>query len=529
MLSLLRFLPLLIAFPALAQVSFRVHLPDDAGGPYDGRVIVSMISQSSSLPAGVSPSDAPFFSDPQPMAGTSVKAFSSEHPVLLGASETTQAFPVPLSQLPAGEYRAEAVLDIHQHNSSWSREPGNRYSDEVSFSVVPGGPTIVDFTLSREVAERELPDLDGLTWIEVRSDLLSEFRGEDVMLRAGVVHPLDQEKGRRYPVVYHVPGFGGDHTGARREHRRRVYIREQLAKGEDVDPVSLELASSSFAVTLDPEGPNGHTLFADSANNGPVGRALNEELLPAIDAALPTIAEPAARLLRGHSSGGWTVVHLALTYPETFGRAWSTAPDPVDFSAFQLVDIYQDANAYLHPSGEPIPSYRDRDGNPGMTIRDENAMEEALGPRNSAAQQWDSWFAVFGPRDADGHPAALFDPVTGAIDRQIADSYRGYDIAERLRRDPRGIGRLLRERVRLICGEGDNFYLNRAAGRLAVLLDELHPAATPNPITVTTGDHGTVMRSEAARAIPAEMLSYLASQEHGTLSKIKQKQLPGND
>ena len=300
-----------------------------------------------------------------------------------------------------------------------------------------------------------------------------------------------------------MPGFGGNHLGAAGGRRRRPETG-----------AALELANASFRIVLDPEGPNGHTLFADSANNGPCGAALVKELIPALEKKYPLIAEPSARVLRGHSSGGWSTLWLALTYPDVFGATWSSAPDPVDFRRFQLVDIYGQKNFYAGADGADLPSLR-RSGAVTMTIRQESRGEDVLGPDNSSGQQWDSWFAAFGPKNARGNPAALFDAETGAIDPAVAESYRKYDIGELLRKDAARLVPLFRERVRLIVGTEDSFYLNEA---VALLDQELakHPRAPEDAgyVKLVPGDHGSVFQSDAMRAIPDEMLAHLRRTGH---------------
>ena len=93
-------------------------------------------------------------------------------------------------------------------------------------------------------------------------------------------------------------------------------------------------------VMLDPSCRTGHHVFADSANNGPFGRALVEELIPHIEARFRGLGKPAGRFLTGHSSGGWSSLWLQTTYPDFFGGTWSTAPDPVDFRDFQKINLY---------------------------------------------------------------------------------------------------------------------------------------------------------------------------------------------
>src|SRR5205823_4777076 len=132
--------------------------------------------------------------------------------------------------------------------------------------------------------------------VDIESPLLSAFHGKPMRLRAGVVLPRSyaQEPAQRYPVVYEIPGFGGDHHMAFAVAGRRV----------------PETGLDMIHVVLDPACRLGHHVFADSANNGPCGRALIEELIPFIEKSFRARAEPAGRLLTGHSSGGWSSLWL---------------------------------------------------------------------------------------------------------------------------------------------------------------------------------------------------------------------------
>ena len=450
-------------------------------------------------------------SDPQPMYGVDVTDAMPGEVMLVGPGATP--FPVPLKNLDSGTYQARAVLDVARESSSWRREPGNLYSDVVQIELTRHNATY-PIALTNVVEERVFTETDRVRLIETPSALLSDFRGRDVTLRAGVVLPEGYDPARRYPAVYIVPGFGGDHFGAFR--------------WVDRDDAWSALREDAVIVVLDPEGPNGHTLFADSANNGPVGQALVEELIPAIESSVSLIEAPTARLLRGHSSGGWSVIWLALTYPEVFGAAWSSAPDPVDFRAFQDIDIYADVSGYVREwmivdrwsrevdyyRVEYIPSMR-RDGQMTLRVRDENWMEEVLGPNNTSGQQWDSWFAVFGPRSEAGEPLAPWSHPTGRMNPRIARQYRAYDIGARVEDDP-DAARLLRERVRILVGDEDSFYLNQAVELLAGRLSA-HPSLEGDHgwIEIVPGaTHGSVLRTPEADRMPADMLDHLRRHGH---------------
>ncbi len=269
---------------------------------------------------------------------------------------------------------------------------------------------------------------------------------------------------------------------------------------------------------LDPDGPNAHTLFADSEVNGPCGQALVQELIPAIEAKFPLIREPGARLLRGHSSGGWSVIWLAVNYPQTFGACWSWSPDPISFHRLERIDIYEQENAYIDRDSTPghifdAPSFRPG-GIPKCTARIENLMEEVVGPDNSSAGQWDSWQAVWGHRNARGNPVALFDPFTGKINRDEAEFYKKHDIEQMLLNDPQHIGQIFQQRIRLIVGGMDEFYLNEPTEHLKATLDSLAiktPAEQMHGyITIVPGKgHGSITQSDQAKAFEAEALNQL--------------------
>ena len=127
--------------------------------------------------------------------------------------------------------------------------------------------------------------------------------------------------------MYIIPGFGGDH-----------FMAERF-----VGDSRTAFATDFFRVVLDPDCGTGHHVFADSATNGPRGAALVEEFIPYLERTFPLLADPRARLLNGHSSGGWSSLWLQVTYPDFFGGTWSTSPDPVDFRDFQRINIYAPA------------------------------------------------------------------------------------------------------------------------------------------------------------------------------------------
>jgi hypothetical protein len=170
------------------------------------------------------------------------------------------------------------------------------------------------------------------------------------------------------------------------------------------------------------------------------------------------------------------------------------------------------------PSDVPeVSSYREG-GTSKMTVRQENRMEEVLGPNNTSGQQWDSWQAVFGPRDASGHPAELYEHRIGIIDHDVAEHYRKYDIGALLRSNPAKYGPIFRKNVHILVGNMDNYYLNEAVENLKIVvekLDDLNIEKGDGYIQIiSNADHGSIFASPQMRAIPAEMTAYLEHAGH---------------
>jgi hypothetical protein len=532
-----------IAIASVAMVAsvasgatFRVRAADSIGpDAASGRLVVFLIADSSikkddgsggALNPKAVPLDGPFWDSEEPIFAADVRALKRGEAFEI--NDSAEALSVTPGQLKTGGYRAQALLITRRTNSNWRRDAGNLFSSTpVHFDVTQAGAEpVVDIILDTATTAQVRADAEGMEWFSTLSTSLTAHRGRPVMMRAGVLFPRNYDPKRQYPAIYYVPGFGGDDT---------FVERLKSSQGRAQDGATKELAENAFTIVLNPESPNGHTLFADSQNNGPCGRALVEELIPTLESKFPLIPKPEARLLRGHSSGGWSTLWLVLQYPQTFGAAWSTAPDPVDFRRFQLVNIYEDANFYetTEPDGtvKQRPTLRRTSRDTGesreiMTVRRECRQEDMLASDNSSGQQYDSWFAVAGPRNERGNPAALFDPLTGVIDRSVAEKYRAFDIGAIVRAAPEKYLPILRDRVRLVCGDADNFYLNEAvrlfAHDVATLDGQSLAADTPAPfswkpksggfgsiVLLPNYDHGTLNGAAEVRAFPKEMLDYL--------------------
>ena len=190
------------------------------------------------------------------------------------------------------------------------------------------------------------------------------------------------------------------------------------------------------------------------------------------------VGEPYARVLDGESTGGWVSLALQVFYPEFFSGAWSACPDSVDFRAFQLVNIYEDTNAYVNDRGFERPSARDINGDVRFNMRHESQMENVLGLGDSwtmSGMQWGAWNAAYGPRGSDGRPRPLWDPKTGVIDHGVVDHWEQYDLRLVLERSWRALGPVLQGKIHIWVGDADNYFLNDAVHLLDDFLSRAEP------------------------------------------------------
>ncbi|MBM3789446.1 MAG: hypothetical protein FJW35_03740, partial [Acidobacteria bacterium] len=228
----------------------------------------------------------------------------------------------------------------------------------------------------------------------------------------------------------------------------------------------------------------------NSVNVGPYGDALTQELMPFVEREFRAIGEPWARTLYGGSTGGWRALAVQVFYPDLYNGAWVFCPDPVDFRYFQLIDIYEDSNAY-YPDSEwkrqPIrPWMRSVDDQVLATVRDASMYELVLGTRGRSGEQMDIFQAVFGPVGEDGYPRLLYDKATGVIDKEVAAYWRDhYDLRHIMERDWATLGPKLKGKLRIYMGDTDTFYLEEATFLLEKFL-----RATQNPYFDGVIDYG---------------------------------------
>jgi hypothetical protein len=219
----------------------------------------------------------------------------------------------------------------------------------------------------------------------------------------------------------------------------------------------------------------------NSANNGPYGDAIMYELIPEIERRFRGQGQGWARFTYGGSTGGWEAMAVQVFYPDEFNGAWIACPDPIDFRAFTVVDLYADSNAYYAQGPfkrTPRPGQRNWLGQVTTTLEQANHRELALGTRSRSGDQWDIWEAVYSPAGPDGYPKPIWDKLTGRIDPEVAAHWREhYDLSHILRRDWLTLGPKVRGKLKIYVGDMDNYYLNNAVYLVEDFLKSVTPPA----------------------------------------------------
>ncbi len=502
--SLLRSLAVaLIAFaPAAAagQAAPRFDVtiaPTAHAGPVTGRLLVIVSKTNQAEPRlMISPSGPAIF-------GVDLEAVTPGRSITV--DRRAIGFPTSLDSLPPGEYWVQALVRVYSEvrradgKTLWlpmndgriapfNNEAGALVSEVQQVRI--DGSTPIRLTLTRALPETPPPaETDWVKRVRVQSKKLSAFWGRPIYIYATVLLPRGyaEEPNRRYPAIYTLG------------HNVPFQFRtDSVGRGiGEISPVTGVETGFDFykswnapdfprviAISLEQQTPYFPDSYStNSANNGPYGDAVVEEVIPELERRFRIIAAPYARHLEGASTSGWQSLALQLHYPDYFGGAWIFQPDPIDFSRHQLVDIYKDDNAFSIPAGQFIaaerPMRRTVEGQPVWTVRQMSRFEAVLGSKGRSGFQFNAWEAVYGPTDDEGYPKPLWNPLTGVIDKSVAAYWKehGYDLRDYAERNWTTLGPKLRGKLRFFLPDMDDFYLNVAMYRFEDFLKRAQPAS----------------------------------------------------
>lgn len=457
-------------------------------------------------PAGVDPlNDWDVTSTPNALYGQNVFEF----PVSLSGGNRQDTatgvwgFPnITLNDLPAGSYSVQAFLNQYE---TVTRSDGSTVS--VRFPCGDGAPPVdgygtlktpvqnvtvtgmaqtINLALSKTepggnfngteiggCSQGNYPDTTFLKHIKIRSTALSDWWGRDMYIGANVLLPTGydaSDASTRYPVIYsqgHWPGGELAGTGSF-YYPSDPYFKKGWESG--IVPSSNGTAVPAFIIVVfRHETPFYDDSYAvNTANIGPYGDAINDEMIPYLDSIFNTIAEPYARIQDGGSTGGWESAASLIFRPDLFGVTFSSYPDSLDFHRHQAIPLYTSRSAYYYNSnGSSIPSIRIHSDNGTeivlASVAQENHWELTFGTSSRSFLQWDVWNAVFGVQGYNNYPLEPWDKVTGVIDHEAVEYWKPMDLSNYITSNwdnEKNLGVVLKNRIYIYVGTWDNYYLN---------------------------------------------------------------------
>jgi hypothetical protein len=519
---LLLLFTLSISSIAFAQARFAVTLPKSmADKPLDGRLLV-MLSTNTDAEPRFQISDG---ANTQIVIGADVENWQPGKKQLVG-SAGHDSYPISTpDEIPAGTYYAQVLLHKYEtfnradghvvklpmdrgEGQQWNRAPGTLISTPTQITVSGKSGEVIDLAFDKAIPAIEpAKDTEWIKHIKIRSKMLSDFWGRDMYLGAHVLLPKDWDKHPevKYPLAVNHGHFPGDFGGFRTTPPDESIPCEYSARfGMDCyNRIVQQEAYDFYKAWSGPDFPRviaikiqhanqyyDDSYAVNSENIGPYGDAITYELIPYIEEQFRGIGAGWARFLYGGSTGGWEALAAQVLYPDDYGTCYAACPDPIDFRAYTVVNLYEDDYAYHVGNGfkkTDRPGRRDSLGHVSTTLRQMNMREKALGSKSRSGQQWDIWEAVYSPVGTDGYPQRIWDKTTGKINPAVAKHWKeNYDLAWIMKRDWATLGPKLAGKVNIYCGDMDNYYLNNA-----VYLAEEFLESTTTPYyngEVTYGD-----------------------------------------
>ena len=487
----------LISAQAEDSIEFQVTLPAIEGkATINGRMLL-MLSTNNETEPRFQISDGV---DTQQIFGIDVVDAQASQQVIFDGKSF--GYPKPsLRQVPSGDYYVQALFHEYEvfnrsdghtvrlpmdrgEGQQWNRAPGNRYSTPINVSIQTAEKQRIQIKLDQVIPPIQPPqDTEFVKHVRIKSKLLTDFWGRDMYLGAHVLLPsgFKEHPDAKYPLAINHGHFPYDFGGFRTEPPDPDLKPEfsERFNLEGYNRIVQEEAHEFFKTWTGPNFPRvllvkiqhanpyyDDSYAVNSQNLGPYGDAITYELIPAIEKQFRGIGKGWSRFLYGGSTGGWEALAAQVMYPEEYNGCFAACPDPIDFRAYTVVNLYQDKNAYyIEGNWNKIrrPGKRNFLGHVSATLEGMNHLELALGTRSRSGQQWDIWEAVYSPVGPDGYPKRIWNKLTGEIDPTVAQYWKeNYDLSYIMKRDWQTLGPKLEGKIHIYCGDMDNYYLNNA-------------------------------------------------------------------
>ena len=499
----------------IIEVTYNNKLSNES---FDGRLLV-MISKDDSKEPRFQINDT---KETGILIGKNVENWRSGN--VEGFNSKTLAYPIEnLGDLDNGEYYIQALLHKYEtfnlsngktvklpmdqgEGQHWNTSPKNIYSKPIKINFKKNTTVKIEITEEIPPIEPE-KDTDYIKHVKIKSELLSKFWGRPMYLQANVLIPKDfkKESKTRYPLMVfhgHFPkSIGGFRTSPPTAPKKDTIYNSRFGitgykyiQEKEAYDFYKKWTSKNFprflVIEIQHQNPYYDDSYAvNSANIGPYGDAITYELIPYVEKMFNGVGKGWGRFLYGGSTGGWEALAVQVFYPKEYNGCFAACPDPIDFRAYTVVDIYNDENAYYKEGSFKKtlrPGIRDGKGHIKTQLIDMNRREYILGDNSRSGDQWDIWQAVYSPSGENGYPKPIWDKLSGEIDHDVAKYWmENYDLRYIMERDWDKIGNDLKGKINIYCGDMDNYYLNNA-----VVLTEDFLENTTNPYYNGEVDYG---------------------------------------
>ncbi|TGJ81109.1 hypothetical protein E0Z10_g7662 [Xylaria hypoxylon] len=517
---------------AIDNLRVQISVADNIlKGHIDGRVVLMF------APNGTDPlDDTDVTSTPNKMFGKNVFEFGVKDIVTLsGGSPNNTAtgvsgFPlISMDEVPAGTYRVQAFLNpydkVKRNDGSeihlkFPCGDGALNVDGVGSLTTPavdlevhGGRQTIKLTfdsvapaeafVGKEIggcSQGNYADTAQLKYVKIKSKKLSQFWGRDMYVGANILLPAGYDaadKHTRYPVLYDQNHWTGGEGAYGYSYNAAFATAWDKGVIPGTNGTKDRPAPKLIIVAFRHEAPYYDDSYGvNTANLGPYGDAINDELIPYIDEKFNTIAQPYARIQDGGSTGGWVSAASLIFRPDLFGACFSSYPDSMDFHRHQDIPLYTNKNAYQKANGDRIGSIRVFQNDTEVvlaTTEQENHWELVFGTSSRSSLQWDVWNAVFGIQGLNGYPLEPWDKVTGEIYPEAVEFWKEMDLSNYIASNwdnTKNLGEVLRGRIYIYVGTHDNYYLNEGVAEFEKNVNGLGGPNWAN-VTITPGQtHG---------------------------------------
>ena len=191
---------------------------------------------------------------PEPFFARDVKDWKPGVPLVLSSSALS--CPLPLSKIKKGAYSVQAIVDLDRGGRHFGTSPGNGYSKPLRLDLDPAASGPICLRVDQVAAAVPFKETKRVKLVDVESKLLTVFHGRPTRLRAGVVLPrsFKERPEKRYPVIYEIPGFSGDHRFAfqRRRARRPTWPALNFSTSCSIPTAGWDTTSSPIRPTTAP-------------------------------------------------------------------------------------------------------------------------------------------------------------------------------------------------------------------------------------------------------------------------------------